>query len=170
MKTITKEYQLYSFDELTQEAKDKARNEYNNGVDYPFLQDDLREYIHEELTEAGYTHGDITPLYSLSYLQGDGLMFEGDVTDKDGNMYTIKHRGRYYHERSTSLSGEDKDGNELSNEQVEKWEEGFYIPLCKKMAERGYKEIEWLESEELFSETCEGNGYMFLADGKMMND
>jgi hypothetical protein len=51
MKTITKEYKVYTFEELTQDAKDKARERYNENNDYTFLKDNLREYIYEKLQE-----------------------------------------------------------------------------------------------------------------------
>ena len=54
MKTITIKYNIYTFDELSQEAKDKARQSFNEDEDYPFLTDDLREYIYEELKEKGF--------------------------------------------------------------------------------------------------------------------
>jgi len=167
MKKITREYTLYNFDELSQEAKDNARNKFNENEDYPFLQADLRENIHEELIERGYSHETITPFYSLSYCQGDGLMFEGVVTDKDGNTYTIKHRGHYYHERSSQIEGEDKDGNEIDTKD---FEENVYIPICKLVRDRGYSEIEYQQSEEHFAEICEANDYTFLSDGTMMNE
>jgi hypothetical protein len=175
MKTITKEYQVYSFDELSQEAKDKARNKFNENDDLPFLQDNLREYIHEELKERGFEvvgvstseKPSIRPLYSLSYCQGDGLMFEATVREiKTGNEYTIKHSGHYYHERSTSISGQDKDGEEI---ETKDFEEQTYIPICKKVARQGYDEIEYQGSEECFRDTCEANDYNFLSDGKMVN-
>jgi hypothetical protein len=53
MKTITQKYNAYEFGELNQEAKDKAREEFNKEEACPFLQDDLREYIHEELQTLG---------------------------------------------------------------------------------------------------------------------
>lgn len=172
MQTITKTYKIYSFDELSQEAKDKARQDWNDSEDYPFLTDDLREYIHEELKELGFTvegvstseNPSINPYYSLSYSQGDGLMFEGTVTDKKGNSYTIKHSGHYYHERSTQIEGVDKNGNEIDTED---FEENIYIPLCQRVAQRGYDEIEYMASEECFAETCEANEYSFLENGEM---
>ena len=166
MKIITKKYKVFSFEELSQEAKDKARQTFNESNDYPFLQDDLREYIHEELLENGYTHEEITPLYSLSYCQGDGLMLESVITDKKGNKFSIEHSGNYYHERSTRIMGEDKNGEEID---TIKFEENFYIPLCKRIAQRGYDMIEYMESEESFTETCEANEYNFLEDGTMVN-
>jgi len=175
MKTIQKEYQVYTFNELDQKAKDKARDTFNEHNDAtPFLQDDLREYIHEELKERGYevlglstsAKPSIRPMYSLSYSQGDGLMFEGTLQDKDGNEYTIEHNGRYYHERSTSITGQDKDGNEIDTKD---FEEQVYIPICKAVAQRGYDELEYQASEESFQQTCEANEYTFLSDGTMFN-
>ncbi len=175
MKTVTRVVTLYTFDELSDEAKLKARNDFNKDEDYPFLADDLREYIHEELMEAGYTvegvatsaNPSIRPLYSLGYSQGDGLMFEATITDKDGNKYTIKHKGHYYHERSTEIEGVDKNGEDID---TKTFEETFYIPLCKRIAQRGYDAIEYQESEEYFRETCEANNYTFREDGTMDNE
>lgn len=166
MKTITKTYNVYSFNELSQPAKDKALQNHNEHLVYPFLPADLREYIHEKLTEAGYTHEEITPFYSLSYCQGDGLMFEGEV-EKNGNKYTITHYGHYYHERSTTIIGTDIDGNDINTDD---FEENVYIPICKEARDRGYKEIEYQQSEEYFAETCEANGYTFLEDGELINE
>lgn len=175
MKTIQKEYQLYTFDELDQKAKDKAREAFNRDNDYPFLTDDLRENIYELLKDKGYTvqgiatsaKPSIRPFYSLSYCQGDGLMFEATVTDKKGNEYTIKHSGHYYHERSTAISGVDKEGEDID---TDKFESEIYIPICKEVAERGYSEIEYQDSEESFQSTCEANEYTFLSDGTMFNE
>lgn len=167
MKTITKDYNIYSFEELSQEAKDKAREAYNKDLESPFLQADLREYIHEELIERGYTHGEITPLYDLSNCQGSGLMFEGIIEDKKGNVYNIKQLGRYFHERSTEISAHNNKGGEID---ATKWEESVYIPICKIVRDRGYEDIEYSESEEYFAETCEANEYTFLEDGRMFNE
>ena len=171
MKTVTRSYNTYSFDELSDEAKKKALEDWSKDLDYPFLTDDLREYIYEELTEMGYTiegvatstKPTIRPYYSLSYCQGDGLMFEATITDKDGNTYTIEHKGHYYHERSTNIEGVDKDGEPIDTKD---FEETVYIPLCKKIAQRGYDEIEFQQSEEYFRETCESNDYVFLENGE----
>lgn len=174
MQIITKKYKVYTFDELSQEAKDKAREDFNNDIDFPFLEDNLREYIHEELEEAGIKvlgiatsdNPSIRPYYSLSYSQGDGLMFEAQLEDKDGNLYTIKHSGHYYHERSTEIVGLDQEGNEID---VSEFEEKIYIPICERIAKRGYDEIEYRQSEEVFAEDCNANDWTFLEDGTMFN-
>jgi hypothetical protein len=168
MKTIIRKYDIYTFEELSQEAKDKARQDFNTDMDMPFLQADLREYIHEELQAKGYKElSEITPLYSLSYSQGDGLMFEGTVEDKNGNVYTIKHSGYYYHERSTEIEGVDNNGNDIDTKE---FEENVYIPICQTVAKRGYDDIEYQESEECFAETCEANKFTFLKDGTLFNE
>ena len=175
-KVITKQYTIYTFEELSQEAKDKARQAWNEGNDLPFLQDDLREYIHEELTARGFTvngistseNPSIRPLYSLSYSQGDGLMFEGSITDQKGNTYDIKHKGgMYYHEYSADITGTDQAGENIDTKE---FEANIYIPICIKVRDRGYDEIEYSESEEAFRETCEANEYTFLEDGTMFNE
>lgn len=175
MKIIKKEIEVYDFEELSQEAKDKAREKFNEYEDFPFLVDDLREYIHEELKERGFTvegistsaNPSIKPLYDLSYSQGSGLMFEGTVTDKKGNTYDIKHRGHYYHEKSTDITGTNKDGEDIDTKD---FEENVYIPICKIVRDRGYNEIEYQMSEESFAQTCEANEYNFLSDGTMVNE
>lgn len=178
MKTITKKYKVFTFEELSQEAKDKARESFNEEMDYPFLTDDLREYIHEELEEAGYkevgvstsANPSIVPYYSLSYSQGDGLMFEGTFEDKDGNYFTTKQSGHYYHSGCTDITGTDQEGNEIydDNEAFKKFKE-VYEKICDTVEKRGYDEIEYQESEEAFAETCEANEFTFLEDGTIFN-
>lgn len=176
MKTITKKYKVFTFEELSQEAKDKAREDFNN-TDFTldFLEDDLREYIHEELEEAGLkvigenttAHHSIRPYYSLSYCQGDGLMFEAYLEDKKGNTFIIKHSGHYYHERSTDITGIDQEGNDIDTKD---FEENIYIPICERIRDRGYTEIEFMQSEETFADTCEANEFTFLEDGRIFNE
>lgn len=74
MKTITKTIEAYEFHELPEQAKQKAIETLSG--DYFWLREDLTEYIHEELEAKGFTHDEITTYYSLSYCQGDGLMYE----------------------------------------------------------------------------------------------
>ena len=168
MKEITKTIKVYDFEELSQEAKDKARESFNQDEDYPFLQDDLREYIHEELTERGYTHDELTPMYSLSYCQGDGLMFEGVVYDKDGNSYEIKQSGHYYHEKSYNMVVLDEEGERLDSHEHKF--EAIYEKICKVVRDKGYEYIEHMQSEDSFVEMCEANEYNFLSNGTMVNE
>ena len=180
MKTIQKTIEVFNYEELSDEAKARALKDWqDNDIDKTlFLEDDLREYIHEELKERGYTvegvstsaNPSIRPLYSLSYCQGDGLMFEGTVSDKKDNVYTIKHGGGlYYHENSKDISITDKDGNDIDGQIYEDFDTDYQV-ICRAAAERGYQEIEYANSEEAFIEACEANEYNFLASGEMVNE
>lgn len=79
MKTITKEYKVYSYNELSKEAKEKVKNwmledEVRNDIFY----DDCEEYIKELFKKS-----DLKCQYSLGYCQGDGLNIYGDLHYKD---------------------------------------------------------------------------------------
>ena len=114
--TITKE--LFSFDELSDEAKEKARDWWRDGgLDYEWY-DGVYEHQMELIKEAGF---DIDKIYfSGFWSQGDGAMFEYSEIDEklfhefvDGlNLSPMrknwlktqgyvtgrgKHRGHYYH-------------------------------------------------------------------------
>lgn len=187
MKTIQKEYTLYTFDELSQEAKDKARQKHNENNDYYFLEDCMNERLHELLQEnfikdmndtskAGTKPTQVQ--YSLSYCQGDGAMFTGDFIlkdyinkNKDGGNYIahIKHSGRYYHSNSKTIDIRDEEDNEAPKEIYDAFEV-TYQKICKELERYGYNFIEYEDSEESFRENCEANEYTFLSDGTMMNE
>jgi len=178
MKTIIKEYNLFTFDELTQKAKDKARENYNKGSDYPFLPDDMNERLHELLEENGIVDTNDTSkpgtkptpvLYSLSYSQGDGAMFEG-VFEWNGYTVTVKHQGHYYHYNSKTIDIVDEEGNEPETDEPLNAFNEVYVNICKELESYGYAEIAHEDSEESFAELCEANEYTFLADGTIMND
>tara|TARA_R110000868_G_C10821175_1_gene758643 strand:- start:590 stop:1126 length:537 start_codon:yes stop_codon:yes gene_type:complete len=178
MKTITKEYKLYTFDELSQEAKDKAREDFNHDNDYPFLADNMAEKLHELLVENKIkdendtSKADTKPtqvLYSLGYSQGDGAMFEGTFYWK-GYTVKIKHSGNYSHSNSKNMDIDYTDCDENAPQEAYDKFEAIYQKICKELEQYGYNQIEYEDSEEYFAETCEANEYTFLLSGKMMNE
>jgi len=121
MKTV--EIGVFQFNELSEDAKEKARNWYRNGAfDYPW-----HEYTIDEFKE-GQKEFEVEKVYfSGFWSQGDGAMFEySGISDEykealiDGlklpnwkkrvlKKYADiscngKHSGHYYHERSCSQS------------------------------------------------------------------
>ena len=167
-KTIT----LYEYSELSDKAKEKALSDWNETNDDPLMQSHMINLLKEELDERGikYKEDSIDVRYSLSYCQGDGFMFEGELEWKQYTIY-IKHHGHYYHSYSKSVEMQETDnlGFHIENEKDEQEFEELYQDICKKMERVGYEHIEWYTSEEVFIEACEANGYTFRENGEMEN-
>jgi len=196
MRTITKEIELYKFEELSEKAKDKFRYSQDLYILEEFIRDYLGEYL-------GLDYSGLE--YSLSYSQGDGACFRIDSLDTaklleldthnefkafrkfeldlflpligDGIFFN-RVNSHYSHERSYNinidfwyierafnreLSERLKDRLELFIDALRSW----YIDLQIKVRDYGYKEIEYLQSDECIVELCECNGYEFTEDGKL---
>lgn len=177
MKKITKEYTLYTVNELSQEARDKAREKFNeNNQDLPYLKETMVEDLIMFLGDNKITQADncnLELLYSLSYCQGDGVMFSGKFL-WEGYQVDIKHSGHYYHENSKILEIYRDEGDEQismdADESIYKKFNNIYINICKQLEKNGYAHIEEEFGEESFISTCEANDYTFLKDGTMMNE
>ncbi len=195
MRTI--ELNLYSINELSEAAKQKAIEKYRGNMDY--FMDFFNEYCNEQLTEAGFEETELR--YSLSYSQGDGLSFSaknycklyelflevlGKGKERTAKLLSenctikIKNEGRYcfasksdidlYIENYTS-SINVLNTNNIDNivSKVLSKLESIYIDLCTKLKNEGYEEIEYQTSEEAIIEIFEANEYTFEADGTMRN-
>lgn len=162
MKTI--EIKLYDFNELSEKAKEKAKAQWYECEDYPFLEDDLIESCQEYLRQAKVKFQDIAVLYSLGYSQGDGLCFTGTIS-KGKNSLVLTHNYRYYFATSVTMTfyknGEEVDENEeLKN---------IYLDTCRQLEKEGYDILEYRMDDDEFSEHCEVNGYTFEENGTMHN-
>jgi hypothetical protein len=182
MKTITKVYNVYKLEELPKEAQEKALEEHRKYTEYYGLSYLLTERLQELLKDNKIVDTNDTSkagtkptnvLYSLSYCQGDGAMFEGDfVYTYNGKEYTItiKHSGIYYHSNSKNIYVRDMEGEDVDEwEDVEKSLNDVYISICKQLEREGYDFMEYEDSMESFSESCEANEYTFTIDGIMDN-
>lgn len=165
MKTI--EINLYSFSELSEEAKQKAIDKWYESEDYPFLETDLTESLKSLLEENKVQFNDINILYSLGYSQGDGLCFTGELI-KDGKKLILKHSGRYYYAESVDMEFYDIE----TGEEIEEAEElkDIYFDVCEKIEKEGYSMLEYRMDFNEFDELCEANEYTFLEDGTMRNE
>lgn len=134
MRTI--ETQVFTYDELDEAAKAKAREWWKeNGLDYPWY-----DCTYEDATQCAALLGiDITRIYfSGFYSQGDGACFEGSYTARENALSailehapqdatlhdiaaaldklqsewrgaisaTVKHSGHYYHAGCTIIECE----------------------------------------------------------------
>jgi hypothetical protein len=68
------EITAYRFEELTDQAKEKARNWFREGID---SSDSIKEHYQYSLEEMGYPADNIC--FSLGYCQGDGMAFYGRI-------------------------------------------------------------------------------------------
>lgn len=125
MKQIT--INLYKFNELSEEAKQKSieENRYIN-TEYWCWWHNVEDQFKEDMTELGY---EVENIYFSGFSnQGDGACFEGKVSidewlkaHKLGNKYrallnycrnyggyvTIEQQGHYYHQKSMTFTESD---------------------------------------------------------------
>ena len=103
MEIITREYKVYNFSELSEEAKDKVKQWY--------LDDDFRSYdfenIYTEDLRYLFNNSDLKLQFSLSYCQGDGLNIYGklDLMDVFTAIRDTEHSG-YLFEQYKDLFSE----------------------------------------------------------------
>ena len=75
MRTVTETYNVYNYNELSDEAKEKAKQWY---LDY-----DTRTYVFEDIYTEDlhylFSSSDLKMQFSLSYCQGDGLNIYGEL-------------------------------------------------------------------------------------------
>lgn len=171
MRKFTTEHTVYTFDELSDEAKEYAlekMRESEQEFGFHFLSDDMTEHLTEVLlpeAKIKYSPENLKVYYSLSYCQGDGAMFEGVVKWR-GYEVAIKQSGHYYHYNSKTFYIETRHGNEAKQSVYDQFNE-IYVDICQKLARYGYDQIEYTLSDEALKETIEANEYEFYENGRM---
>lgn len=94
MEIVTREYKVYNFSELSEDAKEKAKQWY--------LDDDFRpqefENIYTEDLHYLFNNSDLKMQFSLSYCQGDGLNIYGklDLMDVFAAIRDTDHSGEQF--------------------------------------------------------------------------
>lgn len=81
---------LYKFEELSDEAKQNAIKHYRESMDWQIISKSITEKFTEKLSAIGYPTDDLE--WSLSYSQGDGVAFYGEV-DMDKVINRLEHKG-----------------------------------------------------------------------------
>lgn len=184
-----KTYQVFKFNELSQEAKDYAMQKYYESEDYYFLKEDIRQELIELDKFKVFENVELS--YSLSCCQGDGLSFKADInwqnflkakkisqkTIDKMNDYIYKffssgNTGRYYYASNSDIQWEDQ-GSNMKEALVDKIDAlrdeiaEYYLDICKKLEKYGYSILEYRMTEAEFLELCESNDYEFTADGRL---
>lgn len=185
----------YSYEELSDTAKERAREYYEETILNP-------EYFTEDCEtrlKSLFPNSDLKVTYSLSYSQGDGLSLYGDLSladclDKVKTSFTPKeikflewvitdwrstyiipchYRGYYL---SFEISGEimyDMESNYMRNIKEDvliKFEKLTYQllkNLCDELEEDGYRFFYEYSDEDVAQEFSESNCY-FLENGALI--
>ena len=192
--TATKTVKVYQFDELSDEAKEKAREWWReNGFDYEWW--DGVEYDFQEIAKIiGIT--DVKIYFSGFWSQGDGACFEGSYNyekdsvrklfeyvplDKELHRITkelqniqrkafyqltasIKHSGHYYHENCTDITVSKSNGDYPAPE-VNDAIEDLLRDLMRWLYKQLETEFDYLNSDEQVDDTIRANEYEFTKDG-----
>lgn len=83
MRTVTEEYKLYTYNELSEEAKEKVKEWYlDDEMRATFFYEDKKEFLVEN-----YKRSNLEIIFSLSNCQGDGLNIEGKI-----NLYDFAEK------------------------------------------------------------------------------
>ena len=185
---------VYQFNELNDEAKQVAIENYrNNNHEVEF--DAFRESCIEQAIDTGFEY--ISLQYSLGYSQGDGLSFGaknctiieklilevlGTGKEKTANLlseniyfslhannghytYASKSDIDFYFDFPTTLQNTD-NLDKLAEKVLDKLQT-IYMDLCKKLEKQGYSEIEYQNSDEYISENLISNEYEFTKEGNI---
>ena len=159
---------VYKFSELSAKAKEKAMDDHNNS-DYTwsmvFMEEEMKDKLADLIEENGMMCENAKLYYSLSYCQGDGCMFEGDVSWKQWNIKITHHSSHYHHHLTAGFMAEDDDGNEWDvNDEKEFMD--IYGKMMGELEQFGYDRMREEESEEAIADCFEVNEYEFYEDGE----
>lgn len=197
MRTITKEFKIYTYEELSEKAKEKVKQNYIDSLDA----NDFTYMIIEDLDNIGLKN--LRPYYSLSYCKGDGLCLAGYIdfdeinselkkifykdfifsdykilkSLKEYSRIDFNHIGRYYNRHSVEIdiyidgSFDNKKYNNhkrLANKLIKNIEE-WYFAKCNEYENQGYEFFYDISDEEL-EDFCNGMEYEFFEDGTILNE
>ena len=194
MRTETKEIDIYEFSDLSDHAKDNARERLSN---YEW-HDPTIENLVTELEEKGFLYSKIS--FSGFWSQGDGASFTSECVDLSKILekqtgYSDKERktlaacidngfiqcaivrndSRYSHKNTCSTNfehlfpGDIKVGSALDGllDIFERDIEDCRLNLCQCIYSSLENEYNHLQTDEYLNELCDINGYEFTAEGEL---
>lgn len=182
MKKITKTYEVFSFDELTEEVKEKVIEKFRDiNVDY-YWSSDIEENTAERLEELGYSEPKL--FWSGFWSQGDGASFSasGNIEKLVPKKYQkfiesidFTKNGRYEHEYTMSI---DIDYNDKPTGRIGAMEfrnlEKELIENAREEARIFYDDLkteyEYQTKDSCVIEAIKANEYQFLADGTLIEE
>lgn len=166
MRTITKQINIYKFDELQEDVRKKLIKEEIEANFEIYCESSLYDDMKYKAVELMNKYfGKQAPVfnkvyYDLSYVQGRGAMFEFDLYYY-GKLVHVKHSGYYYHSRSFIL-----ETWELSDKQ-EKQLYNKVLTMFEELETYGDKLIENVLTEDEAVDIL--RTYEFYEDGSIVN-
>ena len=163
MKTITKTFNTYEFDELSPVIQEELIKKEEENIRQAEIENSLEEEMKnlaELLLEENFGEKAIFKkvYYSLNYCQGDGAMIEFDLNYYDKNI-KIKHDNyMYYHERCFEILG-----GELTDKQYKQLREKI-IKINEQLTKYGYQYIEEDRTEQAIEQL---KNCMFYENGEI---
>lgn len=155
-----KTVELYQYSELSDQAKEKAREWFLKGAfDYNWY-----EFIYQDAATIGLK------ITSFDIYHGtiDGEWMESpykviELIKKNHGEQCETFKTALQYEAEFLKLGEDEDGNQIEDENIE---DDFKHSLLEDYLIMLRKEVEYIESEEAISEMMIANEYTFLKDGE----
>lgn len=194
-RTITIIREVFKFDELSNEAKQKVKEWYLSTQEDCIFSDMVEEYL---MVDYGL---ELEVGYSLGYCQGDGLCLYGEISfDQIRNNETMKkivfkgfnvsdcrafheleyyvshitltHRGRYYHSNSVDIdidyyAGGISDKMDKVVKKILTNVKSWYFEECYRYEQMGYDYFYEISESDL-KDFCESNEYEFYEDGTLV--
>ena len=195
MRTIIKEFKIYTYEELSEKAKEKVRQNYLESLD----PNDFTYRIVEDLKDIGLKN--LKPYYSLDYCQDDGLCLAGHIdfdeinselkeifykdftfSDykilknlKEYSRIDFNHVGKYYNKHSVEIdiyidgNFDNKKYNNhkrLADKLIKNIKE-WYFTKCNEYENQGYEFFYDISEEEL-KYFCNVMEYEFFEDGTIL--
>ena len=163
MEIITKKYNIYNFEELSEEVQknlieQEKENIYNSYIDcclYEEMKEKARSILYKNFGNKATLKN---VYYSLSYCQGDGAMMEFELYYYN-KFVKIHHSGFYYHSRSFTI-----DTYDLTEKQEEQLKQKI-IAMNEELENYGWHLINWEPESAEAIENLQQNKY--LQDGSI---
>ena len=170
----------YSFDELSDESKAVAieteRTLAHQDMPEMFLTEELRQILADELYGDDYALG-LEINYDLSYSQGSGVSFTGELTRTNAPKLTwpegasyaqlIRTDSHYSHAYTVRAELFDVEGDYLLDSPAVELFRDQIRDTCKVMERKGYAWIDDYTSEANAIESLKEAGDIFLESGKV---
>lgn len=193
MRTRVRTDTVYEFSELSEASQQKALEQIAQGNHELFDSDQLLDTFKETLTEWGFPTETVE--FSLSYSQGDGVAFYGNIAlekylRKTKQLTKFRERLRripfdnveatigrnsfghhYSHYNTMQLDLVLYDATEWQESQAEDWTDIILEDIrtvSRQLEKLGYAELEHVASRDYIIEQIEANEWEFTADGAMI--